>query len=78
MCNIQEIQNIVENTFNSHNALYQTTLEQHPILEGNAVTDVFFRNRILKDRLLERFTDDAVTLPIHEFKYERTLFHIYL
>jgi len=78
MFNIQEIQNIAENTFNSHNALYQTTSNQHPILEENAYTDVFFRNKILKDRLLEKSTDDAVTLPIHEFKYERTLFHIYL
>lgn len=64
-----EIHNLIlEDTYNFDKALYRTMSDQHPILEGNAYTDVFCRNKTLRDRLLERRTDDAVTLPIHEFK----------
>lgn len=79
MYDIQEIQSIaLKNSFNTHNKLYQTKSNIHPILRENSYTDINLRNKTLKDRLLERRTDDAVTLPIHEFKYERCLFHIYI
>ncbi|XP_077269687.1 ATP-dependent RNA helicase DHX30 [Temnothorax americanus] len=65
-----EIHNIVvENTFNAHNALSRTTTNVHPIIGLDADKDGFFRNKTLKDRL-EKRTDHAVTLPIHEFKDE--------
>lgn len=76
MCGIQEIRNMTfKKTSNTRNTLWQTTTNVHSVI-GKNDTDVFLRNKTLKDRLLERNTDDAVTLPIHEFRYERC--YIYL
>lgn len=52
------------------NSSYQM-LTRHPILEDNGCSNILLRNKILKDRLLERCNNDAVTLPIHQFKYEK-------
>lgn len=68
----------MENTFNTHNVLHQAMYNYHPILGENVGTDVSLRNETLKNRLMERCNDDADTLPIHEFKYERCLFYIYM
>ncbi|KYQ48616.1 Putative ATP-dependent RNA helicase DHX30 [Trachymyrmex zeteki] len=51
------------------NSSYQM-LTRHPILEDNGCSNILLRNKILKDRLLERCNNDAVTLPIHQFKDE--------
>jgi len=66
--NTQKIQSMtLKDTLNSS---YQPLIH-HPILEDNASSDILLRNKILKDRFLERCNDDVATLPIHEFKYER-------
>ncbi|XP_036144669.1 ATP-dependent RNA helicase DHX30 isoform X2 [Monomorium pharaonis] len=59
---------VLENTSNTQTAQHQITYF-HPILEENSSENVLLRNKILKDRLLDRRADN-VTLPIHEFKDE--------
>ncbi|XP_011865998.1 PREDICTED: putative ATP-dependent RNA helicase DHX30 isoform X2 [Vollenhovia emeryi] len=59
-----------QRSFSTPRVLHQTRTDVHPILGPNTHTDTFHRNELLKGRLLERSIDDAVTLPIHEFKDE--------
>ncbi|KYN32409.1 Putative ATP-dependent RNA helicase DHX30, partial [Trachymyrmex septentrionalis] len=61
-----EIQNMTSKV--TSNSPHQ--LIHHPTIEDNTYSDISLRNKILKDRFLERCNDDVATLPIHEFKDE--------
>ncbi|XP_011641482.1 putative ATP-dependent RNA helicase DHX30, partial [Pogonomyrmex barbatus] len=64
-----EIHGLMENTSNVYNLL-NLPMSGHPVLGENVDTNIYLRNKTLKNRLLERHTDNAIILPIHEFKEE--------
>lgn len=63
----------------TYNLLYQNTSDHHPILGETVYTDTDNRNETLRRRLFERRTDEAVNLPILEFRYSKcTIYFTFL
>ncbi|KMQ87455.1 atp-dependent rna helicase dhx30 [Lasius niger] len=54
----------------TYNLLHQNTSDHHPILGETVYTDTHNRNETLRRRLFERRIDEAVNLPILEFRDE--------
>lgn len=65
----------------TYGLLHDNISNHHPIVEEVNYTDIHNRNKILKERLLEKHTSEAVNLPIVEFRYSKyiyNLFYIYI
>ncbi|XP_072764211.1 ATP-dependent RNA helicase DHX30 [Anoplolepis gracilipes] len=54
----------------TYNLLQPNTYNQHPLLEETNYMDIHDRNKTLEQRLLERRKDEAINLPIIEFRDE--------
>ncbi|XP_025267092.1 putative ATP-dependent RNA helicase DHX30 [Camponotus floridanus] len=54
----------------TYNLLHDNISQPHPILGEMNYTDIDNRNKILKQRLLEKHTNEDVSLPITEFRDE--------
>ncbi|GAB1869796.1 ATP-dependent RNA helicase DHX30 [Camponotus japonicus] len=54
----------------TYNLLHDNISQPHPILGEMNYTDIDNRNKILKQRLLEKHTNEDVSLPIIEFRNE--------
>lgn len=71
---------IQENTSNTatYNLLHDNKSNYHPILGEANYTDIHNRNKILKQRLLEKHTNETVNLPIIEFRYSKYIYNLHL
>lgn len=70
---------IQENTSSNvtYNLLHENTSNHHPIFGEVGHIDIQNRNKILKQRLLEKHTNEAANLPITEFRYSKYIYNIF-